>query len=87
MKIAKELNRVAYKGHSIRRVEDVIGNVFCLIDNDKDEVSDSPKDCPIEDFSYCSIQDCKRAINNEMMQWVTEVYQVRKDEYDRRFQA
>lgn len=87
MKIAKELNRVAYKGHSIRRVEDVVGNVFCLIDNDKDEVSDSPKYCPIEDFSYCSIQDCKRAINGEMMQWVTEVYQVRKDEYDRRFQA
>lgn len=83
----KELARVNYKSHIIRKVEDEFRNVFVLVDNESDEVENAPALMRVDEFSYASIADAKRAINGKELTWWTEEACIRTDEFFNRFKA
>ena len=83
----KEVARVNYKSHIIRKVEDEFGNVFALVDNDSNEVENAPALMRVDEFSYASISDAKRAINGRELTWWTEEAYIRNDEYFKRFKS
>ena len=85
VKIKKDVARVKYKGHVIRKVEAEFGNVIVLIDNNTDEIENAPAFMQENEFTYASIADAKRSINGQPMQWISEEVEFRP-EYFTRFQ-
>lgn len=73
----KTLKQQEYKGHIIRKVEDVFHNVFVLIDNPHNEVENAPAYMQEIDFPYASIADAKRAINGQPMVYVMDNAELR----------
>ena len=82
-KIIKDVARVTYKGHVIRKIEDEFGNVIVLIDNDSHELENAPKYMAVNEFQYASIADAKRAINCQPMHWVSEEAEFRPEYFTR----
>ena len=78
---------VNYKGHTIRKVIDEIGNEFVVIDNDSDVLDDSPLTMTEKDFTYASVADAKRFINGKpMVYWTGDAYNpYTKERYWNRF--
>ena len=75
-----------YKGHKIRKVEDEVGNILVLIDNDSDIVESAPKFMNERDFPYANISDAKRCIDGEAMKYViSDVYDYWDKAYTNRF--
>lgn len=82
----KTLKSIAYKGHSVRKVEDEFGNEFVLVDNPKAFVENAPSSMDVIDFPYASMADAKRAINGKPMRFVdVDVWEYRKDDFIKRF--
>lgn len=77
--------QATYKGHVIRKVEDEFGNVEVLIDNESDTLEDSIMDKQVNEFTYASIADAKRAIRNEPITWWPLEAEIRNEEYFTRF--
>lgn len=81
--IKKDVARVKYKGHVIRKVEDEFGNVIVLIDNDANELENAPAFMHINEFTYASIADAKRSINGQPLMWISEEADYRPEYYTR----
>ncbi len=82
-KIISELQRVSYKGHVIRKVEDEFHNEFVLIDNENNEFEDAPILKSISEFTYPSIADAKRNINGQPMKWICAEAEYRSEYFTR----
>ena len=83
VQIKRDVTRVKYKSHIIRKVEDQFGNEFVLIDNESNEVEKAPAFMRVDEFTYPSIADAKRNINGEQMIWVCEEAEFRPEYFTR----
>lgn len=82
----KTLKSIAYKGHSVRMVEDEFGNQFTVIDNPNAFVENAPSLMEVVDFPYASMEDAKRAINGKPMRFVNvDVWECRRNDFITRF--
>lgn len=82
-KQVKTVASVQYKGHLIRKVEDIFGHEFVLIDNDSEEVENAPAFMQINEFQYASMADARRAINGQPMHWISEEAEFRPEYFTR----
>jgi hypothetical protein len=70
VRIKRVLAVVFYKGHTIRKVEDWVGNERTFIDMPPSETfEDAPILKQVYEYEYASIADAKRAINGKPMKF------------------
>lgn len=77
-----------YKGHTIRRLEDEVGNERVTIDCpwSEYELETSPVLKKESEWKYASVADAKRAINGEQMKFIpVDMLEVIGDKYLNRF--
>lgn len=84
-KIINQFALLKYKGHYIRTVQDEFGCINVLIDNPYNYIESDLNIAEPCHYTYASVADAKRHINNQPLKWIPEEAEIVGDKFWNRF--